>query len=144
MRPSAWPAGMVVAPHRDDGQAQWLERPVPPPGEGLAATCAWAMEHLAEPLTVAGLARHAGWAPRTLAGRFVAETGLAPRRWLTAARIREARRLLEVTGLPIDDVAVRSGLGTASNLRLHLACDAGSTPTAYRAAYQGHYPADPF
>jgi transcriptional regulator GlxA family with amidase domain len=132
---------MVVAPHREGGQAQWIERPVPPPGEGLAATCAWAMEHLAEPLTVADLARHAGWAPRTLARRFVAETGLAPLRWVIAARVREARRLLEVTDLPVEDVAVRAGLGTAANLRLHLARDAGTTPTAYRSAYQGHQPA---
>jgi AraC family transcriptional activator FtrA len=100
------------------------------------------MEHLAEPLTVADLARQAGWAPRTLARRFVAETGLAPLRWVIAARIREARRLLEVTDLPVEDVAVRSGLGTAANLRLHLARDAGTTPTGYRSAYQGHQPAD--
>jgi len=131
---------MVVAPYRDGGQAQWLERPLPSPGEGLAATCQWALEHLADPLTVADLARHAGWAPRTLARHFAEQTGMAPMRWLTAARIREARRLLEATDLPVDVIAARCGLGTASNLRLHLARDAGVTPTAYRAAYQGHQP----
>jgi AraC family transcriptional activator FtrA len=131
---------MVVAPHRDGGQAQWLERPVPPPGEGLAETCQWALEHLADPLTVADLARHAGWAPRTLARRFAAETGMAPLRWLTAARIGEARRLLEATDLPVEVIAARCGLGTAANLRLHLARDAGTTPSAYRAAYQGRPP----
>jgi len=131
---------MVVAPYRDGGQAQWLERPLPSPGEGLAATCQWALEHLADPLTVADLARHAGWAPRTLARHFAEQTGMAPMRWLTAARIREARRLLEATGLPVEVIAARCGLGTASNLRLHLARDAGVTPTAYRAAYQGHQP----
>ena len=103
----------------------------------------WALEHLAEPLTVADLARHAGWAPRTFARRFVAETGMAPLRWLTAARLREARRLLEASDLPIEDIATRCGLGSAANLRLHLARDAGTTPTAYRAAYQGHLPANP-
>jgi len=131
---------MVVAPHRDAGQAQWLERPLPAPGEGLAATCQWALEHLADRLTVAHLARHAGWAPRTLARRFAAETGMAPMHWLTAARIREARRLLEATDLPVEVIAARCGLGTAANLRLHLARDAGATPTAYRAAYQGRPP----
>jgi transcriptional regulator GlxA family with amidase domain len=131
---------MVVAPHREGGQAQWLERPVPPPGEGLAATCQWTLEHLNDPLTVADLARHAGWAPRTLARRFAAETGMPPMRWLTAARVREARRLLEVSDLPVEDIAARCGLGTAANLRLHLARDAGTTPTAYRAAYQGYRP----
>ena len=131
---------MVVAPHREGGQAQWLERPVPVPGEGLAATCQWALEHLADPLTVADLARHAGWAPRTLARHFAAQTGMAPLRWLTAARIREARRLLEATDLPVEVIAARCGLGTAANLRLHLARDAGTTPTSYRSAYQGHPP----
>ncbi len=131
---------MVVAPHRDGGQAQWLQRPVPPPGESLAGTCEWALEHLAEPLTVAVLARHAGWAPRTFSRRFVAETGIAPLRWLTAARVREARRLLEISDLPVEIVAARTGLGSAANLRLHLARDAGATPSAYRAAYRGRQP----
>ena len=111
-----------------------------PPAESLAATCDWALEHLAEPLTVADLARHAGWAPSTFAHRFVAETGMAPLRWLTAARLREARRLLEVSDLSVDDIAARSGLGSAANLRLHLARDAGTTPTAYRTTYQGRDP----
>jgi transcriptional regulator GlxA family with amidase domain len=131
---------LVVAPHRDGGQAQWIERPVPPPGESLAPTAEWALAHLAEPLTVAVLARHAGWAPRTFARRFAAETGLAPMRWLAGARIREARRLLEATDLPVEVIAARCGLGTAANLRVHLARDAGATPTAYRASYQGRRP----
>jgi transcriptional regulator GlxA family with amidase domain len=131
---------LVVAPHRDGGQAQWLERPLPEPDQGLAATCQWALQHLADPLTVADLARHAGWAPRTLTRQFAAQTGLAPMRWLTAARVREARRLLEATGLPVEVIAARCGLGTAANLRVHLARDAGATPTAYRAAYQGTKP----
>jgi AraC family transcriptional activator FtrA len=132
---------MVVAPHRDGGQAQWLERPLPAPGEGLAATFQWALEHLDSRLTVADLARHAGWAPRSFARRFAAETGMAPMQWLAAARIREARRLLEATDLPVEVIADRCGLGSAANLRLHLARDAGATPTAYRAAYQGRSPA---
>ena len=128
---------MVVAPHRDGGQAQYLQRPLPSSGTGLAATCAWALENLAEPLTVTALAQHAGWAPRSFARRFVAETGTTPLRWLVAQRVLEARRLLEVTDLPVDHVAARCGLGTAANLRLHLARDADTTPTAYRSTYRG-------
>ena len=82
-------------------------------------------------------ARHAGWAPRSLARRFAAETGTTPLRWLTAQRLVEARRLLESTELSIEDVASRSGLGTAANLRLHLARDAATSPTAYRRIYRG-------
>lgn len=128
---------MVVAPHREGGQAQFLDRPLPAASEGLASTCAWAQERLADPLTVAELASHAGWAPRTFARRFVAETGTTPLRWLTAQRLLEARRLLETTDLPIEQVATRSGLGTAANLRLHLARAIGTTPTTYRFAYRG-------
>ena len=64
-------------------------------------------------------------------------TGTLTLHWLAAARIREARPLLEVTDLSVEDVAARSGLGSAVNLRVHLARDAGTTPTAYRATYQG-------
>lgn len=128
---------MVVAPHRAGGQAQFLQRPVPISGTGLAATCEWALQHVAEPLTVAELARHAGWAPRTFARHFLEETGTTPLRWLTAQRLQEARRLLETTDIPIDQIAEQSGLGTAANLRLHLSRDAATTPTAYRQTYQG-------
>ncbi|MGH9061101.1 MAG: helix-turn-helix domain-containing protein, partial [Acidimicrobiales bacterium] len=128
---------MVVAPHREGGQAQFLQRPLPAPGDGLASTSAWALDRLAEPLTVADLARHAGWAPRTFARRFRSETGTTPLRWITAQRLLEARRLLEATDLPIDQVAARAGLGTAANLRLQLARDTATTPTAYRRTYRG-------
>lgn len=128
---------MVVAPHREGGQAQFLQRPVPVTGDGLAATCAWALERLNEPLTVADLARHAGWAPRTFARRFVSETGTTPLRWVTAQRLLEARHLLETTDLSIDQIAARAGLGTAANLRLQLARDIATTPTAYRRTYRG-------
>jgi transcriptional regulator GlxA family with amidase domain len=127
---------MVVAPHRSGGQAQFIERPIPVAGTGLAATCEWALQRMGEPLTVADLAVHAGWAPRTFARRFVAETGMTPLRWLTAQRLLHARQLLEGTDLAVDEVARRSGLGTAANLRLHLARDAATTPTGYRRSYQ--------
>jgi transcriptional regulator GlxA family with amidase domain len=128
---------LVVAPHRTGGQAQFLNRPVPANGTGLAGTCAWAAEHIEQPLTVAELAKHAGYAPRTFARLFVAETGMTPQRWLTAQRVAEARRLLEVSDLPVERIAAQTGLGTAANLRIHLARDASTTPSAYRAAYQG-------
>ncbi|MEV1174532.1 helix-turn-helix domain-containing protein [Nonomuraea sp. NPDC049784] len=128
---------LVVAPHREGGQAQFLRRPLPAGGPGMTAVCAWALDRLTEPLTVADLARRAGSSPRTFARHFAAETGTSPLRWLTAQRLIEARRLLESTDLPVDEVAHRCGLGTAASLRLHLSRDALTTPTAYRRAYRG-------
>jgi AraC family transcriptional activator FtrA len=128
----------IVAPvHRAGGQAQFMERPVPDDGLGFAATRAWAIHEMHRPLSVSELARHAGYSTRAFARRFVAEVGATPLRWLTNERLFEARRLLEATELPIDEVARRCGLGTAANLRLHLARDASITPTAYRHTFRG-------
>jgi len=133
---------IVVAPHRDGGQAQFVERPLPAePGGGLAATRAWALERLAEPLTVADLAHHAGWSPRSFARRFRAETATTPQRWLTEQRLDLARALLETSDLPVDVVAARCGLGSPATLRLHFARATATTPTAYRAAFRGSAPA---
>src|SRR5215207_2335013 len=128
---------MVVAAHRDGGQAQYVERPLPAAGGGgLAATRAWMEERLAEPLSVEAMARHAGYSPRSFARRFVAETGTTPLQWLIGRRVAEARRLLEATDLGIDAVADRCGLGSAPALRAHFGRIVGTTPTAYRRGFR--------
>jgi transcriptional regulator GlxA family with amidase domain len=125
---------MVVAVHRPGGQAQYARRPLPEDG-GLGPTLNWAVEELQRPLTVGALARHAGLPTRTFARQFREQLHLTPMRWLTGQRLQEARRLLETTGLSVDDVAELSGLGSAATLRAHLARESGTTPTAYRAAH---------
>jgi transcriptional regulator GlxA family with amidase domain len=127
---------MVAAIHRTGGQAQFMQRPLPTGGQSLAATCEWAIGEMHRPITVAELAAHAHFSPRTLARRFLDETGMPPMRWLALQRLFEARRLLEATDLPVQVIARRCGLGTASNLRLHLARAAATTPSAYRRAFR--------
>jgi transcriptional regulator GlxA family with amidase domain len=133
---------LVVAPHRDGGQAQLLDRPLPAVGDPLADTCAWARGRLADDLSVADLARRSGLAPRTFARHFRAQTGMTPLQWITAQRVHEARRLLERTDLTVADIARRTGLGSATNLRKLVARDTRTTPSAYRRAYQGNPAAD--
>ncbi|TDK24059.1 helix-turn-helix domain-containing protein [Arthrobacter crusticola] len=128
---------MVVAPHREGGQTQFIERPVAAPLTHFAETCGWAIQHLAEPLTVVDLAAHAGWAPSSFARKFLKETGTTPLRWLTSQRIAEACRLLETTDLTVQAVAVRTGLGTPANFRLHFTRELNTTPSSYRRLYQG-------
>jgi transcriptional regulator GlxA family with amidase domain len=126
----------VVAPTRPGGQAQFIETPLPPEaGNGLAETRAWALQRLGEPLTLADLAAHAHASTRTLTRRFRQETALSPLQWLLHQRVDRARELLEATDLPIEQVARRSGLGTAESLRQHLMRRNGVTPTAYRTAF---------
>lgn len=129
---------MVVAPHRAGGQAQYLERPVPHPGgPAISSVAEWALRHLDRPLTVEALARRAGFAPRTLARRWLAETGRTPLRWLTEQRLLEVRRLLETTDLPVAAIAHRTGIGSAAHLRTLFARETTTTPSAYRAAHRG-------
>jgi transcriptional regulator GlxA family with amidase domain len=128
---------IVVAPHRAGGQAQFVERPVPDaPDGGLAPTRAWMLSRLDRPLTVAAMARHAGYSPRTFARRFRAETGTTPLAWLLDQRVGAARRLLEESDLPVEQVASACGFGTATGLREHFRRACATTPTAYRAAFR--------
>jgi AraC family transcriptional regulator, transcriptional activator FtrA len=124
---------LVVPPHRDGGQAQFIARPVPArPGHGMARAIDWAMAHLDRPLAVEDLARAAALSPRTFARRFRAETGTSPHRWLNRQRILAAQRLLETTPQGIEEVAAAVGFGTAQTLRLHFRRLVRTSPTAYR------------
>jgi transcriptional regulator GlxA family with amidase domain len=130
---------MVAPPHRDGGQAQFFETAAAAPAEregGLEPTRRWAAERLEQPLDVAAMAAHAGVSPRTFARRFRAETGTTPLQWLLGRRVLEARRLLEASDLPVEDVAWRCGFGTAASLREHFRRVTATTPTAYRRSFQ--------
>ena len=132
---------IVAAPHRDGGQAQFIERPLRDGMSGvsaseLAATRDWAMANLDRPLTVTDLAAHAHASARTFARRFTAETGTTPLKWLNAARVDRARELLETTVLGIDRVSELCGLGTPANLRTHFRRVTGVSPSDYRRTFE--------
>ncbi|WP_371480653.1 GlxA family transcriptional regulator [Kitasatospora sp. NBC_00315] len=127
----------VVPPWRDGGQAQYIARPVPDAaGSDTAGAREWALRQLHQPIKLAQLAAQAGMSVRTFSRRFLAETGLTPGRWLIVQRLELARRLLESSDLPVDQVAERAGLGSASSLRQHLAAAIGVSPAAYRRTFQ--------
>lgn len=126
----------VVPPWRDGGQAQYIDRPVPEPTVATTtATRAWALERLAEPVTLSELAAHARMSLRTFTRRFRDEVGMTPVQWLTAQRLEIARNLLESSDLPVDLVAQRSGFGSANSLRQHMRSALGISPIAYRRTF---------
>ncbi len=132
---------LVVPPHRQGGQAQYVSTPLPDvSGSALSPLLDWARERLDQALTLGLLAREAGVTTRTLTRRFTAELGLPPLQWLTSERVRRAQELLESTDLSVEAVAQQCGLGTAANLRVHFVRHAGVTPSAYRAAFSGARP----
>lgn len=127
----------VVPPFRDGGQAQYIEQPVPEGGAAsTAATRAWALGRLGEPLTLADLAAHARMSLRTFARRFHDEVGVSPGRWLIQQRVAHARHLLESSDLTVDQIAGRVGFATGASLRQHLHASIGVSPQAYRRTFQ--------
>ncbi|MEV0261264.1 helix-turn-helix domain-containing protein [Streptomyces sp. NPDC050617] len=131
----------VVPPYRDGGQAQYIERPLPPASEtGTGPTRDWALRRLDQSLPLGELAAHAAMSTRTFARRFHEETGLSPGRWLTQQRLRHARRLLESSDLSVEHIAHQVGFATAASLRRHLAAEAGVAPSTYRRTFRASTP----
>jgi transcriptional regulator GlxA family with amidase domain len=129
---------MVVPPHRDGGQAQFVDRPVAATNghEPLAGVLGWMLEHVGDDLRVEHLARRAGTSPRTFARRFRATTGTTPHQWILSQRILLAQRLLETTDDPIELVAQRCGFGSAAGLRQHFSRAMSASPQSYRRTFR--------
>ncbi|WP_179273451.1 MULTISPECIES: GlxA family transcriptional regulator [unclassified Rhodococcus (in: high G+C Gram-positive bacteria)] len=129
--------GTVVPPHRNGGQAQYIDTPVPRThSTSTAAAQEWALRNLRSTLSVEDLARHQAMSVRTFSRRFVAEVGVSPARWIVAQRVQRARELLENTDLTIERIAHDTGFGTATSLRNQIAAELGVSPSAYRATFR--------
>jgi transcriptional regulator GlxA family with amidase domain len=128
---------LVVPPHRDGGQAQFVLAPVPSEeGHPLTELFGWVSKRLDEPLTVEDLARQANMSSRHLARLFKAVTGTTPLQWLHIQRIRRAQELLEMTDDSVDQIAEASGIGTATTLRRHFHRMVGVPPDTYRRTFR--------
>lgn len=128
---------LVVPPHRDGGQAQYVTAPVPAPdNHPLAELFPWVIERLDQPLTVEDLARQARMSARNLTRHFRAVTGTTPLQWLLTQRIRHAQELLETTDDSVDTIATATGMGTATTLRRHFNRTVGVPPDTYRRTFR--------
>jgi transcriptional regulator GlxA family with amidase domain len=129
---------LVVPPHRDGGQAQFVPAPVPARADHpLTELFPWAAERLDRPLSVDDLARQASMSARTLTRHFRAVTGTTPLQWLLTQRIRRAQELLETSKSSVDTIAEAVGMGTATTLRRHFHRTVGVAPDAYRRTFRG-------
>ncbi|MEU7905705.1 helix-turn-helix domain-containing protein [Actinoplanes sp. NPDC049118] len=130
---------MVVPPHRDGGQAQFIETPLHPLHcETLQPVLTQVLGTLDQPHSVDTMAECAHMAPRTFARKFRNETGATPHDWLTNQRLLLARRLLEDSDLCMHTIAERTGFGSAATLRHHFAQRLSTTPHAYRGTFRSH------
>ncbi|MCF6753390.1 helix-turn-helix domain-containing protein [Pseudomonas stutzeri] len=128
---------LVTPPHRQGGQAQYIEQPVPqlPSESRIPEVLAWARQHLEEALSLDALAEVAHMSRRTFTRRFREATGTTFIRWLNAERVARAQQLLETTVMPIECVASQVGFGTALSLRQQFAAQLGTTPSGYRRTF---------
>lgn len=128
---------MVVPPHREGGQQQFVPAPVVPQTQDpISRTMHWALDRLEQPLTVGDLAQHAHLSERQLARRFRQSTGTTPAAWLGAARVRASLPLLEESDLPVERIGERVGIGSSATYRRRFAAEVGVPPSRYRAMFR--------
>ena len=130
---------LVMAPHREGSQAQFLSRPLAadPDGDEIDRAIAWALERMGSPTSLDAWAGAVHLSRRTFTRRFRDRTGTSPGDWLLQRRLDEARRLLETSDLPVEAVAHRTGFGSAVTLRHHFRARFGTAPGAHRRAFAG-------
>jgi transcriptional regulator GlxA family with amidase domain len=127
---------MVVPPHRDGGQAQFIRSAVVEPQcETFGPVLAWIGEHLPDQLPVEELAARFAMSPRTFARRFRDEVGTTPHAWITTQRVVRAEELLEATDHPVERIATEVGFGNAAALRHHFVRARGVSPQDYRRTF---------
>lgn len=127
---------LVIQPHRDGGQAQFIERPIPTQSRDRISIALQNMaKNLHREFHVGELAQMCAMSERTFMRRFKQKTGITPVDWLSMARVDRARELLETTRSPIEIIASDCGLGSAANLRHHFRKKVGISPTEYRKRF---------
>jgi AraC family transcriptional activator FtrA len=129
---------LVIPPHRDGGQAQYIEAAIDAPRrhEGVARSMQWALENLPHPITVADLARVAHTSQRSYLRHFAKATGTTPLRWLISQRLAAARALLETGDAPIEQVGAAVGFADPATFRHHFTRVVGTAPSTYRRTFR--------
>ncbi|MER9867536.1 helix-turn-helix domain-containing protein [Mesorhizobium sp. M0136] len=128
---------IVLSPHRQGGQAQFIERPIARTGNADRFTQALeaVRKTLGEPHSLDSVAGHAGLTRRTFTRRFQKTIGTSFGDWLTDQRVQLAQRLLEATEKSMDTVAFEAGFGSATSLRQHFAARLRTSPAQYRREF---------
>jgi transcriptional regulator GlxA family with amidase domain len=128
---------LLVAPHREGGQAQFIDRPVPATASDgrLAQVMEWVQHRLADEHSLDALAERAAMSRRNFTRHFRQATGTSFKQWLLNQRLAHAQRMLESSGVPVEAVAQAAGFGSAASLRQHFRAAFHSSPSAYRKLF---------
>jgi transcriptional regulator GlxA family with amidase domain len=134
---------LLIAPHRQGGQAQFIERPVPVTSSDgrLSQVLEWVTAHLAQAHTIESLAKRAAMSRRNFTRHFRQATGASFKQWILSQRLAHARHMLESSDASIEWVAHETGFGTGLSLRQHFRTVLRTSPTAYRKQFRSKPPA---
>ncbi|MBT2233944.1 helix-turn-helix domain-containing protein [Nonomuraea sp. NEAU-A123] len=128
---------LVIAPHREGGQAQFIQAAVTPveDDDAVARAMAWAMDHLAQPISVGDLARVAHMSERSFIRHFKRQTGTSPLRWVISQRVAASLPMLEGTAAPVEEIGAAVGFESPVTFRHHFTRAMRTSPSAYRRAF---------
>ncbi|TMR21401.1 helix-turn-helix domain-containing protein [Nonomuraea turkmeniaca] len=130
---------LVVPPHREGGQAQFIEAAVTPveDDDAVARAMSWAMDNLARPIAVADLAGVANMSQRSFIRHFKRQTGTSPLRWVISQRVAASLAMLESTAAPVEEIGAAVGFESPVTFRHHFTKTMRTSPSAYRRAFSG-------
>ncbi|WP_442945926.1 helix-turn-helix domain-containing protein [Nonomuraea sp. LPB2021202275-12-8] len=128
---------LVVPPHREGGQAQFIEAAVTPVQDdgAVARAMEWALANLAGPISVADLARMANLSRRSFIRHFKRQTGTSPLRWVISQRVAASLPMLESTGAPVEEIGAAVGFESPVTFRHHFTRAMRTSPSAYRRTF---------
>lgn len=130
---------LVVPPHRQGGQAQFIERPLPatPRESRLGGLLDWLRSNLGEAHSLDSLAVRMAMSRRSFSRHFRQLTGSTLGDWLLAERLALCQRLLEASDQPVERIALLAGFGSPVSLRHHFRAAFGVSPSTWRKAFRG-------
>lgn len=127
---------LVIPPHREGGQAQYLPRPMPQDERNrLSRLIDWVRAHPAQAHTLRTLAHRASMSPRTLQRQFQETVGFGPYEWLIRERVALAKDMLQTGRHSLPRVAEAVGFKSQETFRRHFRRVAGTSPATYRRQF---------
>ncbi len=122
----------------DEGQLPFAPGVRPEPhGDAVVRACQnWLEEHFRERHCIARVVAETGIPERSLKRRFRQATGMTLIDYLHNLRVEEAKRLLETTALPVDEVSAGAGYDEPAFFRRLFKRTTGLTPGSYRKLFQ--------
>ena len=131
---------LVVPPHRQGGQRQFIDRPVPATRRDshLGALLDEVRATLEQAHSLDDLAARAALSRRSFTRHFRSLTGSNFGDWLLGERLGRVQQLLEGSDHSVEAISALAGFGSPVSLRLHFRKRFGVAPSDWRQTFRGN------